>query len=119
MKEPKPQKGRNNNGAFNLIITTTNDRQEAKRIADLLVEKGAAACVSISSPVTSVYKWKGKVETEDEFMLFIKTLAQNYPIVEKLIRENHSYEVPEIVAIPIDKGEVTYLKWLAENSQSG
>lgn len=115
MKEP--QKDRNNSGAYSLIITTTNDRDEAKRIAELLVKKGAAACVSISSPVNSIYKWEGRIEVENEFMLFVKTVKQNYSIIETLIKENHSYEVPEIITLPIENGEENYLNWLAGNSQ--
>lgn len=104
-------------GKFVLILTTTHDKNEAKKLADIIVDAGAAACVSISSPVTSVFTWKGKVETEDEFMLFIKTAVKNYSLVEKLIQDNHSYEVPEIVSLPIENGETSYLQWMAENSR--
>jgi periplasmic divalent cation tolerance protein len=113
----KAEKTHNNSGEFSLIISTIGDRQEAARLADLLVSQQVAACVSISSPVYSVYTWQGKIEHAEEFMLFIKAPARNYPLVEKLILEHHSYEVPEIIALPIVEGEKNYLEWLTGNSR--
>ncbi len=101
---------------FILIITTTNDQEEARHLASLLVGGKTAACVSISSAVISVYRWQGKIEHEDEFMLYIKTTKENYSKVEKIIQENHHYEVPEIIAIPLVNGEMSYLRWIAENT---
>ena len=99
------------------MISTASNADEAKKLADLLVGQQAAACVSISSPVTSVYRWKSSVETEQEVMLFIKTVAANYKTVEKLIRQNHSYEVPEIITLPIISGEEKYLQWISDNTK--
>jgi periplasmic divalent cation tolerance protein len=104
------------NSDFILVITTTSELAEAKKIAEFLVNKKAAACVSISSKVLSIYKWKGKAEMEEEFMLFIKTIRDNYSLVESIIQEIHSYEVPEIMAIPIEFAEKDYSLWLKQNS---
>jgi periplasmic divalent cation tolerance protein len=106
-----------NNIKYIVIITTTNDHEEAKLLASLLVEEKAAACVTISSPVTSFYRWQGSVEQEGEFMLLIKTIEDNYQKVETAIKENHHYEVPEIIALPIGFGEDSYLKWIRENTE--
>lgn len=86
-------------------------------MAELLVKERAAACVSVSSPVLSVYRWQENIESEKEVMLFIKTTAANYQKVERLITENHSYEVPEIIAMPIVDGEEKYLRWMADNTR--
>jgi periplasmic divalent cation tolerance protein len=101
---------------FVLVITTTNSLSEAKTLADLVVRRSLAACVSISSPVLSVYKWQDKIEHEDEFMLFIKTIHSSYPSLEALIREHHSYEVPEIIALPLSEIEDSYSRWVLQNS---
>lgn len=106
--------GSHNEEEFILIVTTTNKPDEAEKLAGLLVKEKKAACVSISSPVKSVYRWQGNVEIEAEIMLFIKTLKANYQQVERLIRENHGYDVPEIIALPIVRGEEQYLSWLRE-----
>jgi len=98
-----------------LIISTTDDVAIAEKMAALLVESKQAACVSISSPITSIYRWQGKIETEKEVMLFIKTREDKYQAVEKIILDNHNYEVPEIIALPIVKGEHTYLQWISDN----
>lgn len=103
---------------FILIISTANNSDEAKKLAELIVKEQAAACVSVSSPVLSVYRWKSNVETEKEVMLFIKTVKNNYQRVEQLIIKNHSYEVPEIIALPITQGEERYLQWILDNTKT-
>ena len=101
---------------FILVITTTNSLKEAKTLADLIVKRSLAACVSISSPVLSVYKWQDKIEHEDEFMLFVKTIQSSYSPLEVLIREHHSYDVPEIIALPLSEIEDSYSRWILQNS---
>jgi periplasmic divalent cation tolerance protein len=108
----------NNKNEFILIISTVNNPDEAKKLAGLLVKEKLAACVSILSPVVSIYRWQNKVETEDEIVLFIKTVKNKYKEVEKLISENHSYEVPEIIALPIVRGEEKYLQWIIDNTHA-
>lgn len=102
---------------FILVLSTIDDSGKAQDIARKLVEQRLAAGVSITAPVTSIYRWKGKVFNETEYMLVIRTLERNFPAVEKLVRENHSYELPELLAIPIVSGEKEYLNWLSGNSQ--
>jgi periplasmic divalent cation tolerance protein len=99
-----------------IVLTTTATREEADKIAALLLENRLAACVQIS-PVTSVYRWKGNVERENELRLVIKTTDELYDKVEKLIKENHSYEVPQIVKTPITGGLPEYLDWIAEETK--
>ena len=102
---------------FILVLSTIDDREKAQDIARMLVERRIAAGVSITSPLTSIYRWKGKVRNETESMLVIRTREQSYPEVEKLIQENHSYELPEIIVVPIVNGEQKYLSWLSGNSR--
>jgi len=98
-----------------IILATTTSAQEADKIANILIENRAAACVQIS-PITSVYRWQGKVERENELRLTIKTTEALYPQVENLIKENHSYEVPQIVKLPITGGLREYLNWILEET---
>jgi periplasmic divalent cation tolerance protein len=100
------------------IATTTADRADAERIAAALVAKQLAACVQVTGPVESTYRWKSQIETSQEWVCTIKTLRGLYPQVEQAIRDLHSYEEPEIVAIPIVTGSAGYLKWLADSVKS-
>jgi len=109
-------KQQKNNTDFVLILSTAKNIGEAEKLAALLVKERAAACVSLSSPVTSVYRWRDNVEIEKEVTLFIKTIVENYKKVEELILNNHKYEVPEIICLPIIDGEPNYLNWIVENS---
>ena len=105
---------------FNRMIqvqTTIDDRERAESIAGVLLQKRLAACVQIIGPVKSLYRWKGAVETSGEWALLIKTRASLYRKVERAIRENHPYEVPEIIALPIVRGGRDYLDWIAENTK--
>lgn len=97
-----------------VVLTTAGAAAEADAIADALVDRQLAACVQIVGPITSVYRWEGAVERSEERLLLIKTTAAAYPRVEAAIRELHSYDCPEIVALPIDAGSADYLAWLRE-----
>lgn len=81
-------------------------------IARALVESGAAACVNLLPGVESIYKWQGKISTAREHLLIIKAPFRNYATIEALIRRQHPYELPEIVAVPIGRGLDAYLRWL-------
>jgi periplasmic divalent cation tolerance protein len=94
------------------ISTTTETKEQAQKIAQYIVETKLAACVQISGPIKSIYRWKGKIETADEWLCLIKTRAIFYNKVETTIKKLHSYETPEIIAVPIVKGSKKYLNWI-------
>jgi periplasmic divalent cation tolerance protein len=98
-----------------LVLTTAGSTEEARRIADALVERRHAACVNIIKGVESIYRWKGKTEESQEWMLVIKTTAAAYDKVCETIHELHSYELPECLYIAIDGGPENYLKWIGES----
>ena len=95
-----------------LILCTCPNREIAQKIAGALVEQRLAACVNISSPVTSVYSWQGKIESDEELLLTIKTTRARYGALEQAILALHPYELPEIIAVPISTGLTEYLDWI-------
>jgi periplasmic divalent cation tolerance protein len=95
-----------------LVISTASLKKESEKIAKALLDKKLAACINIISGVDSLYTWKGKLERASEYLLLIKTKASLFNKVEKVIKENHSYSVPEVISIEIKKGSKEYLKWL-------
>ena len=95
-----------------VVLTTTSDHEEAEKLASGLVESRLAACVQILPKMASIYFWEGKVQKEGEHLLLIKTLPDKYAAVEKFILERHSYETPEIIALPVNKASSGYLSWL-------
>jgi periplasmic divalent cation tolerance protein len=105
-----------NQGECVLIFVTANSEEEGTSIARALVDSRLAACVNIISGLRSIYRWKGKVWDEGEILLLIKTRAALFERVETKIREIHSYEVPEIISIPITRGSKSYLDWLQEST---
>jgi len=101
-----------------IVLTNCGSPKEARRIVKALVERRLAACVNtITAPVESVYRWKGKIEKAKEYLLLIKTSRARFAAVERTIRDLHSYEVPEIIALPIAMGSRDYLSWLADNTR--
>jgi periplasmic divalent cation tolerance protein len=94
------------------VVTTTALRDEAERIGRELVEARLAACVQIVGPITSVYRWQGKIETGEEWQCWAKTRGELFARVEEAIRRIHPYEVPEILAVPVVAGSAKYLAWL-------
>jgi periplasmic divalent cation tolerance protein len=97
-----------------ILLTTAGNREEAEKIANALVQRELAACVNILGPMTSVYRWKGKVESATEFLLLIKTTEDAFEPVRRAVRELHSYELPEFVELGISRGEGKYLAWLEQ-----
>ncbi|MFZ5829302.1 MAG: divalent-cation tolerance protein CutA [Planctomycetota bacterium] len=97
------------------IVTTVDRHESALKIAEALVAEGAAACVQIVGPVTSVYRWQGAVEKAEEWQCWIKTRRDKYPHIEEIIRRLHSYEVPEILAVPVTAGHEPYLAWIDDS----
>lgn len=96
-----------------LVITNLPDRGAAQRLADGLVAARLAACVNILAPCRSVYRWKGEVQQDEEHPLLIKTTTERYAALEAAIRAGHPYELPEIIAVPIERGLPAYLDWVA------
>ena len=95
-----------------LVLTNLPDRETAERLAGALIEQRVAACVNILAPCRSVYRWKGAVQREEEHPVLIKTTAERYPALEAAIRAAHPYELPEIIAVPIERGLPAYLAWV-------
>jgi periplasmic divalent cation tolerance protein len=98
------------------IYITTKDEEEARRIGKTLVEEKLAACVNIH-PIKSIYRWGGGIEEEEETALLVKTKAELADEVIERVKELHSYEVPCIVSLPIEKGNPAYLKWIKESTK--
>ena len=98
-----------------LVMCSCGSVAEAERIASLLVEQRLAACVQVQ-PVTSTYRWQGQVMRDAEQLLLIKTVAARLPEVEATIKQAHSYDLPEISAVPISGGSAEYLDWIQRES---
>jgi len=101
-----------------LVFTNLPDRAAAERLADMLVQKNLAACVNILAPCRSVYRWQDAVQHDEEHPMLIKTTHERYPALEQALREGHPYELPEIIAVPIERGLPAYLEWLAAETKS-
>jgi periplasmic divalent cation tolerance protein len=101
---------------FIQIVTTTASQDNAKKIAQALLEQRLAACVQMVGPVKSMYRWKGQIESAAEWQCWIKTRQAKYEAVAEVICRLHTYEVPEILALPILEGSKPYLDWLARET---
>ena len=95
-----------------VVMTTTRDKADAEKLAGSIIDEKLAACVQILPQMTSVYFWEGKVRREPEHLLLIKTLEEKYDELSDFIQKNHSYDVPEIVAIEAEKVSDNYHRWL-------
>jgi periplasmic divalent cation tolerance protein len=100
-----------------LVLTNLPDRAAAERLADALIGGRLAACVNILAPCRSVYWWKDAVQHDEEHPVLIKTTEARYAELEQAIRANHPYELPEIVAVPIERGLPAYLEWLGSETR--
>jgi periplasmic divalent cation tolerance protein len=98
-----------------LVLTTVARAEDAERIAEALVERRLAACVNVLPGVRSIYRWKGAVERDEERLLVVKTRADRFDALRDAILALHPYEVPEVVAVPIEAGSPAYLRWLDES----
>jgi periplasmic divalent cation tolerance protein len=96
-----------------LVITNLPDATSASALAEALVAERLAACVNILAPCLSVYRWQGKTESASEVPLLIKTTTARYAELQAVIRQQHPYELPEIIAVPIQHGLPAYLDWVA------
>lgn len=99
-----------------LVLSNLPDQASAAHLAAMLVDQRAAACVNVLAPCASVYRWQGKVETAAEVPILIKTTRAAYPQLEKIIREHHPYELPEIIALPVEAGLPGYLAWVVQET---
>ncbi len=100
---------------FVFVVTTAGSEEEADNIAEKLVKEDLAACVQVSGPVKSTYEWKGELHNDEEWFCFIKSSNELFEELEETIKDIHSYENPEIIALPIEKGSEDYLNWLRDN----
>ena len=99
-----------------LVLTNLPDRASAEKLAAALVEQRLAACVNVLAPCRSVYRWQGAVQKEEEHPVMIKTTRERYAALEVAIRAAHPYELPEIVAVPIERGLPGYLQWVIDET---
>ncbi len=99
-----------------LILSTIDSREAAEKIAHHVVEERLAACVNIISDITSVYKWKGALERTTEILMVIKTTRERLPRLIERIKELHTYELPEVIALPIQDGYPPYLEWIVSET---
>jgi periplasmic divalent cation tolerance protein len=102
-----------------VVLCNCPDRQTADRLAERAVECRLAACVNCQSGVGSVYQWQGAIERVEEFTLLFKTTAVRYPELESFLVREHPYEVPEIIAWPIERGLNAYLDWVRRETDGG
>jgi periplasmic divalent cation tolerance protein len=98
-----------------VVLVTAGKLSEAKKIGKRLVEAKLAACVNITPPIQSVYRWQGQVVSDKEFVMLIKTSRELFPEIQAEVCQLHSYKTPEIVCLPIIDGSPNYLSWLGES----
>jgi periplasmic divalent cation tolerance protein len=97
-----------------MAMTTTDVRADAERLARDLVERRLAACVQVLGPISSTYRWRGAIETAEEWLCLIKTTAARFDALTAWIETNHGYETPELTAVPVDNGSPGYLAWVSK-----
>lgn len=98
-----------------VVVTTVGTEEEANNLAEELVSRRHSSCVNIVPVHRSVYRWKGKICDDNEFLLIIKTLEDEYEAVEATVKELHSYELPEILGFRVSRGEAGFLAWVAQS----
>ena len=103
---------------FVQVTTTFPDERIARQVASRAVEERLAACAQVQGPISSIYRWKGEVEQEEEWYCHFKTMLKRLPALEARIRELHPYEVPEIMAVPIMQADPKYLEWIQEELET-
>ena len=98
-----------------VILVTVASKKEGRKIANHLVESKLAACVNITQHIESVYRWEGKISTDREYQLFIKSARELFPEIKAAISKLHSYHTPEIICLPIIDGSRNYLQWVGDS----
>lgn len=102
-----------------VVFITAGSQEEARMIGDTLISQRKAACVNIIPQINSLFRWEGKIEDDRESLLLVKTRAELFPEVVDAVKSVHSYDVPEIIALPIVEGSQDYLKWIGEETETG
>lgn len=102
-----------------IALMTTPTREEAENITRNLLNQRLIACVNIVGPVSSLFWWKGKISQESEFLVLMKTREVLFEELTTIVKQMHNYEVPEVIAVPIAKGEHFYLEWLSDSLRKG
>ena len=97
-----------------VVLVTAGSAEEGSRLGEALVGERLAACVNVVGPIRSIYRWEGAVERAEEWLLIVKARAADVPLLDARIRALHSYEVPEVLALPVYGGGAAYLAWLDE-----
>lgn len=100
-----------------LVLTTVGTEEEANQIAAELIDRRLAACVNINRGVTSVFRWQGQIQRDSEYLLIVKTMEDRFGDVSEAIREMHSYDCPEILALNAQPGDIRFLNWLQESTR--
>ena len=100
---------------YSVILVTAGSAEEAQRIAQALVKGQLAACCNILPAIRSIYRWQGSVQDDEEWLLIIKSTADRFSRVEARVRELHSYEVPEVLMLPVAAGSAPYLSWIDQS----
>lgn len=98
--------------AVRIVLVTAPTREEGERLAEALVGEELAACVNILGPIRSIYRWEGAIQRDDEHLLLIKTTAARYAALEARVLALHSYDTPEVIALPVGEGAERYLAWV-------
>lgn len=98
-----------------IVLSTAGSEEEARRIAQYLIQNELAACVNIVPLIESIYRWQGKIESSREYLLLIKTTSGNFAAVKAAIQQLHSYDLPECISVAIEDGSSDYLEWIAES----
>ena len=101
-------------GKYIQVSTTTGSKEDALKIAKKLLQERLAACIHVGGPITSIYRWEGKTQEDEEWRVTIKSRNDIYERLEKTIKEIHSYEVPEIIGTPLTVGSSEYFEWMDE-----
>jgi periplasmic divalent cation tolerance protein len=101
-----------------VVLVTCKDADQAKQISSVLLEQHEAACVNVIHQLTSFFRWQGKIERADEVLLLIKTSADLFESVRQTVKKCHSYQTPEIIALPVIDGDADYLSWIREETEN-
>lgn len=105
--------------SYALVFMTTSTKEEATKIVRCLLEEKLVACANTLGPINSLFWWKGKIDESNEFLTLMKSHSRLFSKISKRVREMHSYEVPELIALSIEKGLPTYLSWIDTTLQAG